>query len=726
MADNQSSKVFLDFALFCNEAVVGVENFVDGKEVTIRNKLAQQVIQNLVIAMNRGSLVARQRFPRLLQLIDFDPSVGNTFVDCISQVPTWTILIWKSQITGLLNEGRAVYLIDILQRMSQDYPQAMYYPINMSVESLTPTAYKRIEHLKNMLDESCSHIKLFISALNKLTHPEHRFKDSMDTILALLPAGSEEFDTERVLNLWQNLKTDCLDIADNHGAYNVRFAKMWNKIVIKNYGADGEKLISMGKNRATTIMNEIFSKMRSDKLFNRMTSKPKLSQFSKYLNDFDNTNTITQIEVPGQYNNLSTEPDTKNHIKISGFDGTLLVMASMRKPKRLKIRGDNEKDYPFLVKGGEDLRLDERVEQLFNVMNQIFDTSPNTKFRKQRIKTYDVIPMTSRVGIIEWVEDTMPIKGLIESVIAKDKEVQKVSILNLEGSTIHKKWLSTHAGSSSRNRNIIEQYGDMFINATRESCQIKLRKQHAVVEWDVLRRGIYSLASNPEVFLNLRTMFIKTLATFNIGSYIIGIGDRHLDNFLIDLKTAGVVGIDFGHAFGSATQFLPIPELMPFRLTRQFDALLRPIGLYSLRNYMIHALEALHNRRDILLATMDVFVHEPLLEWERFGRKLAAKQGLSKYSSKWFPKKKISIAKKKLEKYNPRVISLKEFKESIHAGRSYYNAVVKIINGKEKYNKRARVGDICSSVAKQVDCLIDQATDPNILARAWAGWVPYM
>jgi DNA-dependent protein kinase catalytic subunit len=35
-----------------------------------------------------------------------------------------------------------------------------------------------------------------------------------------------------------------------------------------------------------------------------------------------------------------------------------------------------------------------------------------------------------------------------------------------------------------------------------------------------------------------------------------------------------MVGIDFGHAFGSATQFLPVPELVPFRLTRRVLALL--------------------------------------------------------------------------------------------------------------------------------------------------------
>lgn len=40
------------------------------------------------------------------------------------------------------------------------------------------------------------------------------------------------------------------------------------------------------------------------------------------------------------------------------------MLVSFRKPKRIIIRGDDEKDHMFLVKGGEDLRLDQRIEQV--------------------------------------------------------------------------------------------------------------------------------------------------------------------------------------------------------------------------------------------------------------------------------------------------------------------------------------------------------------------------
>ena len=37
------------------------------------------------------------------------------------------------------------------------------------------------------------------------------------------------------------------------------------------------------------------------------------------------------------------------------------------------------------------------------------------------------------------------------------------------------------------------------------------------------------------------------MATFSIASYLIGIGDRHLENFLVDTTDGEVFGIDFAN-----------------------------------------------------------------------------------------------------------------------------------------------------------------------------------
>ena len=49
--------------------------------------------------------------------------------------------------------------------------------------------------------------------------------------------------------------------------------------------------------------------------------------------------------------------------------------------------------------------------------------------------------------------------------------------------------------------------------------------------------------------------------------YVLGIGDRHAHNILIDTVTGEVVPIDFGIVFEQG-KVLPIPETVPFRLKR--------------------------------------------------------------------------------------------------------------------------------------------------------------
>ena len=73
-----------------------------------------------------------------------------------------------------------------------------------------------------------------------------------------------------------------------------------------------------------------------------------------------------------------------------------MVMSSLRKPKRITIRGNDEKDYNYLIKGGEDLRQDQRIEQLFFIMNQVFNKDPACRQRKLFLETYQVIPVTTR------------------------------------------------------------------------------------------------------------------------------------------------------------------------------------------------------------------------------------------------------------------------------------------------------------------------------------------
>ena len=62
------------------------------------------------------------------------------------------------------------------------------------------------------------------------------------------------------------------------------------------------------------------------------------------------------------------------------------------------------------------------------------------------------------------------------------------------------------------------------------------------------------MSASTEAYFTLRSNFAISHSLLCICQYILGIGDRHLSNFMIDLETGCSVGIDFGHSFGSATQ----------------------------------------------------------------------------------------------------------------------------------------------------------------------------
>lgn len=146
----------------------------------------------------------------------------------------------------------------------------------------------------------------------------------------------------------------------------------------------------------------------------------KLSLFSEYLDMLDNNdfyNTNVYIEIPGQFDKgqcqVLSEPIPSKNVKIASIKKELLILGSIKRPKRITVHGSNEKDYHLLIKGGEDLRLDQRVQQLFSIMNKIFKEDPTCLNREIYLKTFSVTPMTNRLGSLEWVNNTEPLKALI-------------------------------------------------------------------------------------------------------------------------------------------------------------------------------------------------------------------------------------------------------------------------------------------------------------------------
>ena len=71
---------------------------------------------------------------------------------------------------------------------------------------------------------------------------------------------------------------------------------------------------------------------------------------------------------------------------------------------------------------------------------------------------------------------------------------------------------------------------------------------------------------DPYSWFEARTRFALSCAVWSAVGHVIGLGDRHSENILIDTSNGECVHVDFDCIFDKAL-YLPRPEIVPFRLT---------------------------------------------------------------------------------------------------------------------------------------------------------------
>ena len=65
----------------------------------------------------------------------------------------------------------------------------------------------------------------------------------------------------------------------------------------------------------------------------------------------------------------------------------------------------------------------------------------------------------------------------------------------------------------------------------------QLKRKHGMCRDTLLRDALRGFSASSEAYLTTRNHFARTLATLSICQYILGIGDRHLSNFMVDTVT---------------------------------------------------------------------------------------------------------------------------------------------------------------------------------------------
>ena len=304
-----------------------------------------------------------------------------------------------------------------------------------------------------------------------------------------------------------------------------------------------------------------------------------------------------ELAIPGSY------LPNQEVCRIASFNSSLQVITSKQRPRKLCMRGSDGKEYMFLLKGHEDLRQDERVMQFFSLVNSLLTSDPETLKRNLTIQRFSVVPLSTNSGLIGWV----PQSDTLHALIRDYREKKKVQ-LNVEHRIMQR---------------MAPDYDHLPLMNKVEVFEHSLENTTG----DDLAKLLLLKSPSSEVWFDRRTNFTRSLAVMSMVGYVLGLGDRHPSNLLLDRNSGKILHIDFGDCFEVAMTREKFPEKIPFRLTRMLINAMEVTGIEgTYRSTCESTMEVLRRNKDSLMAVLEAFVYDPLLNWRLIDKKPKSKK----------------------------------------------------------------------------------------------------
>ncbi|XP_043640413.1 serine/threonine-protein kinase Tor-like [Drosophila teissieri] len=412
-----------------------------------------------------------------------------------------------------------------------------------------------------------------------------------------------------------------------------------------------------------------------------------------------------ELAVPGSYN------PGQELIRISIIKTNLQVITSKQRPRKLCIRGSNGKDYMYLLKGHEDLRQDERVMQLFSLVNTLLLDDPDTFRRNLAIQRYAVIPLSTNSGLIGWV----PHCDTLHTLIRDYRDKKKVP-LNQEHRTM---------------LNFAPDYDHLTLMQKVEVFEHALGQ----TQGDDLAKLLWLKSPSSELWFERRNNYTRSLAVMSMVGYILGLGDRHPSNLMLDRMSGKILHIDFGDCFEVAMTREKFPEKIPFRLTRMLIKAMEVTGIEgTYRRTCESVMLVLRRNKDSLMAVLEAFVYDPLLNWrlldvDKKGNDAVAGAGApggrggSGMQDSLSNSVEDSLPMAKSKPYDPTLQQGGLHNNVADETNSKASQVIKRVKCKltgTDFQTQKSVNE-----QQQVELLIQQATNNENLCQCYIGWCPF-
>ncbi|GAB4853946.1 Serine/threonine-protein kinase smg1 [Ancistrocladus abbreviatus] len=313
---------------------------------------------------------------------------------------------------------------------------------------------------------------------------------------------------------------------------------------------------------------------------------------------------------------------TEGIVTVTSFSEQVAILPTKTKPKKLVMVGSDGEKYTYLLKGREDLRLDARIMQLLQALNNFLHSSSATRCHAVSIRYYSVTPISGRAGLIQWVDNVISIYSVFKSWQQRVQFAQ----------------LPVTGGGNTKGTVLppVPRPSDMFYGKIIPALKEKgIRRVISRRDWphgvkckvlldlmketprQLLYQELWCASEGFKTFNAKLKRYSGSLAAMSMVGHILGLGDRHLDNILMDFFSGDIVHIDYNVCFDKG-QRLKVPEIVPFRLTQTLEAALGLTGVEGVfRSNCEAVIDVLRRNKDILLMLLEVFVWDPLVEWTR-------------------------------------------------------------------------------------------------------------
>lgn len=294
---------------------------------------------------------------------------------------------------------------------------------------------------------------------------------------------------------------------------------------------------------------------------------------------------------------------TSNQMFIASFNETVDVASSKAKPKTISLLTVCGKTVRFLCKQEKDgdLRKDARLMEFNTAVNRLLTEDPEGRKRHLRLRTYAVVCLNEECGILEWVNNT----DCLRQLITKSHSYWPDFYPPLSYKDVFQDFVDVQTKHEDDLAKMMHFYARLLAQHNYHPC---------------FHRWFLEQFPDPTAWQEARSNFVRSAAVWSAVGHVIGLGDRHTENILLDVTNGEMVHVDFDCLFDKGLTLLR-PEIVPFRLTPNIVDAMGVTGVEgTFRRTMEVTMSVLRENKDTLLSVLEPFLRDPTVSWSRSGR----------------------------------------------------------------------------------------------------------